>query len=129
MEYEKQQLVEIDKTAIRAKAAELVKDGFRLVQICCVTTDVFTVTYSFDKEYVLLNVRVTVAKENPVLQSITEQYLAAFTYENELQDLFGIKVEDLKLNFNGNFYKLSQKAPFATIPAARTTPTPNAGAQ
>jgi len=129
MEYEKQQLVEIDKTAIRAKAAELVKDGFRLVQICCVTTDVFTVTYSFDKEYVLLNVRVTVAKENPVLPSITEQYLAAFTYENELQDLFGIKVEDLKLNFNGNFYKLSQKAPFATIPAARTTPTPNAGAQ
>jgi ech hydrogenase subunit D len=117
MEYEKQTMLELDKTAIPAKAAELAKEGYRLVQICCTTTDVFTITYSFDKEYSFLNVRVTIPRENPSIPSITESYLAGFTYENELHDLFGIKVEGLKLDFNGHFYKLSQKTPFASAPA------------
>ena len=64
----------------------------------------------------------TLPKENPVLPSITGSFFAAFTYENELQDLFGIKITDLALNFNGNFYKTAVKNPFATGKPSNPTP-------
>jgi ech hydrogenase subunit D len=46
------------------------------------------------------------------MSSITSSYLCAFTYENELQDLFGLTVKDMQLNFNGNFYQTAVKTPF-----------------
>jgi len=64
----------------------------------------------------LCNVRVVLPKNDPVVPSITKAYFAAFTYENELHDLFGITVTDLALDFKGTFYKLSTKTPFAPQP-------------
>ncbi len=107
-----QQLLLIDKTEVTAKAEAMRKDGFRLVQIACTLMDNFEITYSFDKEYQLTNLRCTVAKDDPVINSITASYLCAFTYENELQDLFGLTVKDMQLNFNGAFYQTSIKTPF-----------------
>jgi len=46
--------------------------------------------------------------------SITDIYLCAFGYENELQDLFGLTVPGMKLNFNGNFLLTAIKTPFNT---------------
>lgn len=112
-----EQLIAIQKTELAAKAAEMSKNGFRLVQIGCTLTDVFEITYSFDKDYDLINMRVSVPKSDAVIPSITEQYLCAFTYENELQDLFGLTITDMKLNFNGNFYQTAFKTPFnASVP-------------
>jgi len=110
---ENQPLVIIDKGQLVEKAEQMSKEGFRLVAITCAAKDNFELTYSFDKEYKLNNIRVVLPKENPIVPSITKPYFAAFTYENELQDLFGIKVTDLALDFKGTFYKLSVKTPFA----------------
>jgi ech hydrogenase subunit D len=109
-----EQLIGIDKKDLTAKAAEMSKNGFRLVQIGCTLTDSFEITYSFDKDYDLYNLRMTIPKTSPVIPSITESYLCAFTYENELQDLFGLTVTDMKLNFNGAFYQTAVKTPFNT---------------
>ncbi len=113
---ENQSLVVIDAAQIVEKAGQMFKDGCRLVQISCLAKDSFEVTYSFEKEYSCSNIRIVLPKENPVLPSITGQYFAAFTYENEMQDLFGIKVTGLALDFKGKFYKLSVKTPFAPQP-------------
>jgi ech hydrogenase subunit D len=107
-----QQIITIDKTEIIQKAESMRKDGYRLVQICCTLTENFEITYSFDKEYNLMNFRCIFPKSDPIIGSITGIYLCAFTYENELQDLFGLTVKDMKLNFNGNFYQTSIKTPF-----------------
>ena len=115
-----QQLVSIEKKELAAKAEAMRKDGFRLVQISCTLTDNFEITYSFDKEYQLTNVRCIFPKNDPTIDSITGSYLCAFTYENELQDLFGLKVKDLKLSFNGNFYQTSIKTPFNVDTNAKT---------
>jgi ech hydrogenase subunit D len=110
---EPQPMTAIEAGEIAAKAAALAKEGYRLVQICCTALpETLEVTYSFDKEYSLENYRVVLQRSDPSLPSITGAYLAAFTYENELQDLFGIKVSDMALNFNGNFYRIAQKTPF-----------------
>ena len=46
------------------------------------------------------------------LRDITGSYGAAFIYENELQDLFGVKVEGLNLDFKGHFYMKAMETPF-----------------
>jgi ech hydrogenase subunit D len=113
---EESSLVVVDKNAIVEKAGTFFKDGYRLVAITCAAKDNFELTYSFDKDMKLSNIRVILPKNDPVVPSITKAYFAAFTYENELQDLFGIKVTDLALDFKGTFYKLSMKTPFAPQP-------------
>jgi ech hydrogenase subunit D len=110
---EPQPMTTIDRNDIVSKTAELAKSGHRLVQICCTAlAETLEVTYGFDKEYALTNYRVTLQRSDAKLPTITGVYLAAFTYENELQDLFGITIPDMALNFKGNFYRLSQKTPF-----------------
>jgi ech hydrogenase subunit D len=113
---EESSLVVVDKNAILEKAGAFFKDGYRFVAMTCAAKENFEITYSFDKEMKLSNLRVILPKTDPVLPSITKAYFAAFTYENELQDLFGIKVTDLALDFKGTFYKLSTKTPFAPQP-------------
>jgi ech hydrogenase subunit D len=113
---ENQSLVVVDKSEIIEKVSQMSKGGYRLVQISCLAKDSFEITYTFDKDYVCSHFRVVLPKENPELPSITGVYFAAFTYENELQDLFGVKVTGLALDFKGKFYKLSVKTPFAPQP-------------
>jgi ech hydrogenase subunit D len=115
---ENQPLLSVDRKELPAKAMELKKEGYRLVQVCCLDTGTaFEITYSFDKAGVLLNIRATVDKSDAVIPSITASYLASFTYENELQDLFGLKVENLAVDYKGKFYRAASAAPFCKAPA------------
>ena len=110
---EEQKTDPLDREALPGKAAELMKDGYRLVAVTCTTlADSLELTYSFDKDHSLLNLRVMVPKSDPSVPSITDSYFCAFTYENELQDLFGLKVPGLKLDFGGNFYRKAVPVPF-----------------
>ncbi|HXC63466.1 MAG TPA: NADH-quinone oxidoreductase subunit C, partial [bacterium] len=63
------------------------------------------------------------------LPSITGSYLAAFIYENELQDLFGVKVEGLALDFKGNFYMKAKETPFIKAPSRPGTEPPGTTGQ
>jgi ech hydrogenase subunit D len=116
-----EQMIPITSSELVLKTEKMSKDGFRLVQVSCTLTDSFEITYSFDKEYNLINLRMIVEKNNPNIPSITGIFLCAFTYENELQDLFGLTVKDMQLNFNGNFYQTSIKTPFNN-PGTQTKP-------
>jgi ech hydrogenase subunit D len=110
---EPQPITTIDRSKLAERASALAREHFRLVQICCTTGEsTLELTYSFDKEYAFSNLRVVLPRSDAVLPSITGSYLAAFTYENELQDLFGIKVTDLAINYNGKFYITAVKHPF-----------------
>jgi ech hydrogenase subunit D len=110
---EPQPITTIDRNELVAKAYNLASQGCRLVQICCTTGETtLELTYSFDKDYAFSNLRVIVPRNDAVVPSITDSYLAAFTYENELQDLFGFTVTGLAINYNGKFYITAVKHPF-----------------
>lgn len=114
MYIEKQPVSVITKSQLPQQAKQFLDDGYRLVQICATTlADEFEITYSFDKNYALQNVRAMVAKSDPVVPSISGVYLCAFTYENEIHDLFGITFTGLALDFKGTFYRKSAATPFA----------------
>ncbi len=111
--FEEQPIQGIEKKDLVAQVAQLKKDGYRLGQICATTlAENFEITYCFDKDYKMVSLRLMVPRADAVVPSITGEYFAAFTYENELQDLFGMKVTDLKLDFGGKFYQLAKKTPF-----------------
>ncbi len=43
------------------------------------------------------------------------QFLAAFVFENEVHDLFGVDIEGIAIDFGGNFYAVAQKEPMTII--------------
>ena len=51
------------------------------------------------------------------MPSVTDQFLAAFVFENEAHDLFGVDIEGIAIDFGGNFYALAQKEPMTIISA------------
>jgi len=108
----------VERTDLATRAAEMARSGARLVAVTCTSlAEAFEVTYTFDKEYKPTHLRVMVPRNDAVIPSITQSYFAAFAYENELQDLFGLKADGLVLDFKGNFYRKAANAPFAEPPA------------
>jgi len=92
---------------------ELRNDGYRLVQIGCGKFgDIFEINYSFDMEGRFQNLRICIAAETEV-PSISGIYWGAFIYENEMHDLFGIRVKGMNIDFHGNLIRTSVSYPFS----------------
>lgn len=126
-----------DYAAIRAAelpglAAERLAQGWRLVVITALQDpNGVEISYVFEREQKLESLRVHLPMAERTLPSISGSYLAAFIYENELQDLFGVKVEGLLLDFKGNFYMKAKESPFikAVASAAPMPPPADPGAR
>ena len=113
--------ISTDVLAERVRALKAA--GYRLVQISATQLpEEVEVTYSFDLDARLANLRVSVPASNLRLPSISALYGSAFLYENEIFDLFRVKVEGMNVDFGGNLYKTTVKFPFAT--RKTTVPTP-----
>ena len=94
------------------------EQGWRLVQIGATRLpDQLELTYSFDRENRLANLRLALPGDETKVPSISSIFWCAFVYENELHDLFNLQVSGLAVDFQGNFYKTAVKFPFgATKP-------------
>jgi len=113
--YEKQEIKSIQKSELLEQTKKLCDDGYRLVQICCTKLDHLQLDYTFDKEYQFYGLRLKLGFEKPELPSISGVYLAACLYENELHDLFGIKVDGMAIDFGGKFYRITKENPFMNV--------------
>lgn len=99
-----------------ALAASRKAEGWRYVQMLCVNTeDGIDLVYSFMKDGVLANYKIPGVKKGTPVPSVTDQFLAAFVFENEAHDLFGVDVQGIAIDFEGNFYALAQKEPMTII--------------
>jgi membrane-bound hydrogenase subunit beta len=79
---------------------KFVNDGLCMSYLSAITgrdcTDSFEVIYHFSKEGgIMLNLKVRLDRNNPVINSITGRFPAADAYERELADLLGIQVQGL----------------------------------
>lgn len=110
--YETQNITEVKVDELVDKAVLMKGQGYRLVQISCTYKDHFEITYSFDKNYDFVHFRIHVDKETEIL-SISHIFFPAFLYENEMKDLFGVKIKDIAIDYEGGLYRMAQKTPFA----------------
>jgi ech hydrogenase subunit D len=113
MKREEQPIKNVEPNELIGAVEELHKKGCRFVQACCtkLAENQFEITYSFDKDYKLENLRVTIPQEIE-LPSITGAYGGAFLYENEMHELFGISFKGINIDFKGHLYKKKVKYPF-----------------
>lgn len=118
----------IGTEALLPRVTELRRQGYRLVQIGATRLpEALELTYSFDREQRLLNLRLQVALPGRV-PSITPVYWCAFLYENELHDLFNLQVDGIAVDFHGEFYHTAMKYAFGA-PAAQPVRAPAPASQ
>ncbi|MBQ3386387.1 MAG: NADH-quinone oxidoreductase subunit C [Eggerthellaceae bacterium] len=104
------QLRELPEVSKKMKA-----DGARFVQLLAVHEDLGNaLVYSFMKDDALLNYRIDKVSDEDTVPSITGEYLNAFVFENEVHDLFGVKITDIAIDFKGKFYKVTEPNPMCT---------------
>lgn len=88
-------------------------DGFRLITATCIDEgEEFRVIYSFDKELAISNLEVATPREQAI-PSISGIYTCAFLIENEMKELFGLKIDNIALDLGGKMYLVedAQAAP------------------
>ena len=108
----KQEFIEIGYGDVLGTARKLHSEGYRMVQICGVTGQGETeLIYTFDKDHEMVCYRTAVPFGGTV-ESITSEYWAAFVYENEIHDLFGVGFADSRLDYKGNFFRMSAETPW-----------------
>ncbi len=104
-------LKEISAGDLLTETLKLKHAGYRLVAITCTNKDGMELSYSFDLDYELLNLRIRTDTETE-LPSISIIYPYSFLYENEIKELFGVKITDITPDFNDTLYKIPVKTPF-----------------
>lgn len=107
-----QQIIkEISSVDLLSETVRLRSNEYRLVAITCTNKDGMELSYSFDKDYELITLRFITNTEEEI-ESISMIYPYSFLYENEIKELFGVKIKDITLDFNNNLYQIAEKTPF-----------------
>ena len=115
--------------ALLETVGKLRKQGYRLVQIGATRLpEHVELTYSFDLESRLTNLRFQVLAEGARLPSISSIYWCAFLYENEIHDLFNVQVDGMAVDFHGHLYETTVKFPFGSTKPPVAKPAPAATA-
>lgn len=92
------------------------EDGWRYVQTLAVNKDDgVDLVYSFMKNGALVNSVISDVPRDAEVPSISDAFLAAFVFENEIHDLFGVRITDIAIDFEGNFYRVSEEYPMTII--------------
>lgn len=106
------QLTFISAGDLLSNCQKLKNEDYRIVQICAVRThDGYELTYSFAREYEMTNLRLVILEDEEVM-SISNIYSPAFLYENEISELFGVKIQMINVDYKGNLYRIAAKTPF-----------------
>jgi len=125
MSQESIELIALESLLDKVKAKR--QQGYRLVQISGARLgEQLELTYSFDLDSRLENLRLLLPAAEARVPSISSIYSCVMLYENELHDLFDVQVEGMAVDFHGNLYNTAVKHPFAGVACAAPA-SPGAG--
>lgn len=115
----------LEVSELLGKAGDLREKGFRLVQIQCTRLDEkafgsrnLELLYIFEHDGQLESMRLRL-EQGEEIPSISSVFPAAFLYENEIHDLFGVPVQKMSIDYQGGFYQTAVPTPFN--PATKDT--------
>ncbi len=104
--------VDLPSELLPLKAVKAKNHKARLVQICSVNTEGgYDLLYSFADGYHFVTYKVAV-KEDEEIPSISDIYPSASLYENEMRELFGVRVRYMNLNYHNKLYTIDTETPF-----------------
>ncbi|MDD2889251.1 MAG: NADH-quinone oxidoreductase subunit C [bacterium] len=90
--------LKVDKNNL-CEAISTIKEKLGFTYLITITgldkTDSFELLYHFADDTNVINIRVAISRENPIVSTVTGVIPGAILYEREIQDMFGIKVENI----------------------------------
>ena len=108
-----QTLEEIPASNLLERCLEIKRQGYRFSQACAAYyEDKFHLTYTFSDYDTLkiINLRVVIDPEEEI-HSITEIVPAAVFYENEMKEIFGVKIKLITNDLDNKLYRIKVDAP------------------
>ncbi len=109
---EQYDMIEIEPGDLAMKTLEHKRSGSRLAQICALRIENgYELLYSFVKDYHLTNYKITIDEETEVV-SISDVFPSAMLYENEMTELFGVKIRFINLDYHDKLFRIEQETPF-----------------
>lgn len=110
--YDDFEIKKVTKDELYAIMQEKFEAGYRLSQICATSFEGYNeVTYSVNKEYLMENYKIDLPLEEEI-KSFSDIFPAATLYENEIKELWGVKVVGMILDYNNRFYRIEKETPF-----------------
>ncbi len=109
------ELIPVDMGSFIMKVMEMKANEYRLMQAHAVTIENgYELSYTFGKDYEWVSLRLVV-DENEEVPSITNIYDAAFLYENEMAELFGVKIKMISVDYHDKLYRIDDVTPMKSI--------------
>lgn len=112
------EFVDIPLSELLTRVQTLKHQGMRFIQMCAETTEAgIDLLYTFYDETCdnALNLCIYGIDETSEVPSIQGLYFAAFSYENETHDLYGVHFTNMALDFGGFFFNVAEDAPMTVI--------------
>lgn len=105
-------IVTLDIQSLYKTALEKQRSGYRLAQICATAFEGYNeLIYSFAHEYELENYKIIVPIDLEI-STISDFYPSAMLFENEMSELFGVKIRAINPDYKDKFYRIAVKTPF-----------------
>lgn len=105
-------ITEVTKDKLYKIMEQKYNDGYRLAQILSVAYEGYNeVTYSVAKEYEMENYKINLPIDEEI-KSFSDIFPAATLYENEIKELWGVKVVGMALDYHNKFYRIEKETPF-----------------
>ena len=108
-----EKIIEIEVGDLLSRVMRMKKRGLRLSQACAAfINDKFELSYSFadDVTYEYETLRLVIDTDTEV-PSITEIVPPAVFYENEMKELFGVKIRMISLDYKNKLYRIEVEQP------------------
>ncbi len=113
--FQKPEFETVELADLTQRVADFKAQGYAFVQICASTLDdSCELLYAFvspEREYVGMDGLIVNVPDGVSVPSITQWYPAAFVFENETHDLFGITIEGISIDYQGEFFTVAMDAP------------------
>ena len=106
------EFVNVNPENVIDESQKLKFDGYHLMQQCATRIpDAFELIYTFGKDLEVKQLKITLPEDNQI-SSITSIFPFAFIYENEMHDLFGVKIKMINIDYEGKLYRTAIETPF-----------------
>lgn len=105
-------LEKIETSELYVILLEKQRDNYRLAQISATAFEGYTeLIYSVCKGYTFENYKIVVPIDEEI-NSVSDYFPNAMLFENEIKELFGVKIKSINLDYNDKFYRIAAKTPF-----------------
>jgi ech hydrogenase subunit D len=102
----------VEITTLYNTLLEKQRAGYRLAQICATAFEGYNeLIYSVALDYKFENYKIIVPIDTEIT-TISDYFPSAMLYENEMKELFGVKIKSINPDYQDKLYRIAVKTPF-----------------